>query len=108
MAGNWLHPVCFAIAVCLLNTTLCGAIVIEYDITPDDMSIYQPHQMHKKYAAFDRHQGLGDVDRIIPRTARLRIEELASELPEATRRIQREGASTRVRTGKATEPTPRR
>jgi coenzyme F420 hydrogenase subunit beta len=83
-----------------------GAINIEYDITPDDMSIYQPHQMRKKYAAHDRLQGLGDEGRIVPKTDRLRLAELADELPESTRNFQREGTRARVRAGKATEPKP--
>ena len=83
-----------------------GALEIEYDITPDDMSIYQPHQMHKKYAVWARHQGIGDTGRIVPRTARLRIEDLAAELPEKTNRYQREGTRRRIEAGKATLPTP--
>jgi len=83
-----------------------GALTIEYDITPDDISIYQPHQMHKKYAVWPRYQGLRDAGRIVPQTARLRIEELAGELPDATNRFQREGTRKRVETGKASEPTP--
>ena len=83
-----------------------GAITIEHDITPDDMSIYQPHQMRKKYAVYDRHQGLGDEDRIVPQTDRLRIARLAAELPDSARAFQREGTRTRVRSGKATEPKP--
>jgi len=83
-----------------------GAINIEYDITPDDMSIYQPHQMRKKYAAHDRLQGLGDEGRIVPKTDRLRLAELADELQESDRNFQREGTRTRVRSGKATEPKP--
>ena len=84
-----------------------GAIKIEYDITPDDMNIYQPHQMRKKYTAHDRHQGLGDEGRIMPKTDRLRISELADELPESDRKHQREGTRSRVRSGKTTEPTPK-
>jgi coenzyme F420 hydrogenase subunit beta len=83
-----------------------GALTIEYDITPDDMSIYQPHQMHKKYAVWPRYQGLSDAGQIVPQTARLRIEELAGERPDATNRFQREGTFKRVETGKASEPTP--
>ena len=81
-------------------------MTLEYDIVPDDMSIYQPHQMHKKYAAWSRHQGLGDAGRIVPQTARLRIEELARELPDEMNEYQREGTRKRVEIGKATEPTP--
>ncbi len=84
-----------------------GALEIEYDLAPDDMSVYQPHQMHKKYAAWARHQGLGDAGRIVPQTARLRIEELAAELPEESNRYQRDGTRQRVEAGKATLPTPK-
>ena len=81
-----------------------GAVVVERDIVPDDMSLYQPHQMRKKYAAYDRHLGLKDAGRIVPRTERLRIAELAAEMPDAVRRAQRDGA--RMRSDKAVEPTP--
>ena len=70
------------------------------------MSIYQPHQMSKKYAAHDRLQGLGDEGRIVPKTDRLRLAELADELPESVRNFQREGTRARVSSGKATEPKP--
>ena len=83
-----------------------GALSIEYDIAPDDMSIYQPHQMHKKYAAWARHQGLADEGRIEPETARLRIKELAEELPEAVNDQQRNGTRKRIQNGKVGEPTP--
>jgi len=84
-----------------------GAINIEYDITPDDMSLYQPHQMHKKYAAYDRYQGLGDEGRIVPKTRRLRLEALANEMHKSARKIQRDGTIARVHSGKATESTPK-
>ena len=83
-----------------------GALTIEYDITADDMSIYQPHQMHKKYAAWARHQGLADEGRIKPETARLRIKELSEELPDAVNDRQRQGTRKRIRDGKVSEPTP--
>jgi coenzyme F420 hydrogenase subunit beta len=84
-----------------------GALTIEYNITADDMSIYQPHQMRKKYAAWARHQGLADEGRISPQTARLRIEELAQELPEDRNQYQRDGTRKRIRDGKVDEPTPK-
>jgi coenzyme F420 hydrogenase subunit beta len=83
-----------------------GALTLEYDIVPDILSGYQPHQVNKKYAAWPRHQGLRDAGRIAPQTARLRIEELAADLPEATNRLQREGTRKRIESGKANEPTP--
>ena len=84
-----------------------GVLTLEYDIVPDTMSLYQPHQVNKKYAAWPRHQGLLDAGRLAPQTARLRIEALAADLPEAANRFQREGTRKRVESGKASEPTPR-
>ena len=84
-----------------------GVLTIDYDIVPDTMSLYQPHQVAKKYAAWPRHQGLHDSGCLAPQTARLRIEELAADLPEASNRYQREGTQARVRAGKNREPTPR-
>ena len=83
-----------------------GALSLEHDVTPDEMSLYQPHQMRKKYHAWARHQGLGDAGRIMPQTARLRIEELARENTDTINDFQREGTVKRVEIGKATLPTP--
>ncbi|MEM7171810.1 MAG: Coenzyme F420 hydrogenase/dehydrogenase, beta subunit C-terminal domain [Pseudomonadota bacterium] len=83
-----------------------GALTIEYDVTPDEMSHYQPHQMRKKYSVWARHQGLADEGRIVPKTARLRIQDLADELPAATNDYQRQGTRRRVREGKVQEPRP--
>lgn len=84
-----------------------GALKTDYDIVPDTLSVYQPHQVNKKYAVWARHQGLRDAGQMAPQTARLRIEELASDLPEATNEFQRAGARERVKIGKATLPTPK-
>ena len=84
-----------------------GALTIEYDLTPDQMSIYQPHQMNKKYAVWARYQGLADCGRIVPNTERLRIKALADELPNSRNQYQREGTCRRVKQGKATLPTPK-
>jgi len=83
-----------------------GALTLEYDIVPHTVSVYQPHQVNKKYAAWARHQGLMDAGRMAPQTERLRIAELARELPEETNRFQRDGTRKRVEIGKASEPTP--
>ena len=83
-----------------------GALTLDHDIVPDIISVYQPHQVNKKYAAWARHQGLKDAGRIVPHTERLRIEELARDLPDETIRFQRDGTRKRVEIGKATEPTP--
>ncbi|MDH3537989.1 MAG: Coenzyme F420 hydrogenase/dehydrogenase, beta subunit C-terminal domain [Gammaproteobacteria bacterium] len=83
-----------------------GALTLEYDIVPDTLSVYQPHQVNKKFAAWARHQGLADAGRIVPRTERLRIEELARDLPDETSEFQRKGTLRRIESGKASEPTP--
>ena len=83
-----------------------GFLTIERDITPDHMSIYQPHQMRKKYAAWARHQGLREAGQLAPVTSRLRIEELSSELFDGTNDAQRRGTVERVKIGKATESAP--
>jgi coenzyme F420 hydrogenase subunit beta len=83
-----------------------GALVVEHDVTPDDMSIYQPHQMRKKYAVASRYEGLKSMGRIAPVTNRLRIEELAAEVPLEVRRRESDGTIQRVGAGKATEPQP--
>lgn len=83
-----------------------GALVIERDIVPDEMSHYQMHQLEKKYAVADRHGGLADEGRIVPVVNGLRIHEVAAELPTAVRQRQREGTRQRIRGGKATEPRP--
>ena len=83
-----------------------GVLTIEYDVTPDDMSHYQPHQMRKKYAAWGRFKGMGEEGRIVPKTNRLRIEQLAAELPVEANEYQCKGTRERIRAGKASEPTP--
>jgi coenzyme F420 hydrogenase subunit beta len=83
-----------------------GALTLEYDIVPDIMSVYQPHQVNKKYAVWARHQGLADAGRIVPRTEGLRIEQLARDLPDESNDFQRQGTQKRIEIGKATEPTP--
>lgn len=83
-----------------------GAVTVEYDITPDEMSIYQPHQMRKKYAAGPRHDALAAAGRIVPVTNGLRLEQLASELPAEVSSHQHEGVLQRISVGKATLPTP--
>lgn len=83
-----------------------GYVTIEYDITPDDMSMYQPHQMRKKYAVWARYEGLRGGGRIVPKTQRLRLQELSEELSSDTLKLQADGTERRVKTGKATELRP--
>jgi coenzyme F420 hydrogenase subunit beta len=90
----------------LADATAAGALTLEQELTPDEMSIYQPHQMRKKYHVWARHQALGDAGRIVPETARLRIEALARENTDASNQFQREGTVQRIEQGKASMPTP--
>jgi len=83
-----------------------GAVVIERDITVDDMSHYQPHQVTKKQAVGARHRALGELGRIRPHTERLRVAELEAELPVEVRAGQVAGTRARVAAGKADRPSP--
>lgn len=84
-----------------------GAIEIEHDITPDDLSLYQPHQVRKKYAVGTRHQALAAAERIVPITNGLRLDQLTSELPAEVRTAQHDGTLQRIAVGKANQPKPR-
>ena len=83
-----------------------GALTIERDVTVDDMSDYQPHQVRKKHTALLRHEAMAIAGRIRPQTARLRIDELAATVPVDIRASQIDGTRTRIETGKASLPTP--
>ena len=83
-----------------------GALTIERDVTVDDMSDYQPHQVRKKHTAALRHEEMANAGRIRPQTARLRIDELAATVPVDIRASQIDGTPTRIETGKASLPTP--
>jgi coenzyme F420 hydrogenase subunit beta len=83
-----------------------GALVVERDATPEEMSDYQPHQVRKKHAVASRYLGMADDGRIVPVTARLRLDELAAAMPAEEQARQREGTRVRIGRGKATEPRP--
>ncbi|MBL77929.1 MAG: coenzyme F420 hydrogenase [Acidimicrobiaceae bacterium] len=83
-----------------------GALTVECDIGPAEMNEYQPHQVKKKQAVWARHQSIADEGRIVPATARLRLEELAATIPDEVNEAQRQGARDRIAQGKATEPRP--
>lgn len=85
-----------------------GYVSLQWDVTPDEMSHYQMHQMQKKYYVWPRHQALADEGYLVPETTGLRIEELAAQLPEATNEAQREGTRKRLRAGRSHEPRPSR
>lgn len=83
-----------------------GALTIECEIGPDELSEYQPHQVRRKQAVGIRHEAMRDAGRIAPRTERLRVDELAADVPVAVREAQRAGTLERIAAGKASEPTP--
>lgn len=83
-----------------------GHLVVERDIGPEDMSLYQPHQVAKKYAAWARHQGLRAAGEPAPETTGLRIAALAAEMGDDFVQGQKDGTIRRVNEGKTREPTP--
>ncbi len=83
-----------------------GYVTEEWDVSPDMMSVYQTHQMQKKYYVWARHQGLADAGSLVPRAEWLRIEELAREMPQAFVDQQRAATRERVRAGRNREPRP--
>lgn len=84
-----------------------GALVLERDIGPAEMSEYQPHQVRKKISLAPRLQGIADESRLVPRFEGLRLDELAAEQSVEVNANQRDGTRERIRAGKATEATPR-
>ncbi|MBT5579839.1 MAG: coenzyme F420 hydrogenase, partial [Acidimicrobiaceae bacterium] len=83
-----------------------GALVIEREIGPAEMSEYQPHQVRKKLAVSPRLQGIADEGRVVPRYNGLRLDELAAGQAVEVNTAQRDGTRERIRNGKATEATP--
>jgi coenzyme F420 hydrogenase subunit beta len=83
-----------------------GALTIECDVDPDDLSLWQPHQVNKKHAVAARYRGMADEDRIVPMTNRLRLDELAAQMSDEQYAQQREGTRVRIGQGKATQPRP--
>ena len=83
-----------------------GFLTEKWDIAPDMMSVFQPHQMQNKYYVWARHQGLADAGSLVPQTEHLRIEALAREMPDAFNDAQRSATSVRVKRGRNAEPVP--
>lgn len=84
-----------------------GALVLEREIGPAEMSEYQPHQVRKKLAVSPRLQGIADESRVVPRYSGLRLDELAAGQSVEVNTAQRDGTRERIRKGKATEATPK-
>ena len=84
-----------------------GSIVVEREITPRDMDLYQPHQVDRKHAVWARYVGLKAAGQLVPEVRRLRIEELARQNDLAANLREARGTRRRARQGRAKEPRPR-
>jgi len=76
------------------------------DLTPQEVSDFQPHQEKKKRSVWARFQGLKAAGRVVPETRGLRLEELYNENDEQFNRQQDEGVHKRIELGKFSESTP--
>lgn len=83
-----------------------GSLVIEQEITPDDLSHYQPHQVDKKRAVWARYVGLRVAQQLTPQVSRLRIAELACTQSVAKNLKEARGTRQRIRLGGNREPRP--
>ena len=86
---------------------MAGYLTITEPVDARYMDQVQPHQRNKKYAVGARFEGLRAEGKTVPRTARLRLDQLTAELGVDQAAFQREGTRERVRIGKASEPAPR-
>jgi len=82
-----------------------GALALGAELTTDDLSGFQPHQVRKKVNVGARLRALADAGRTSPAHARLRLESLTATLPEAERTRQYRGTLERLDIGKGDEPT---
>jgi len=83
-----------------------GAIVINEEIGFRDMDVFQPHQVRKKRAVYDRLLGMADAGVPVPTFRNLRLAELAEGAEPEIRRKNREGMAWRIGEGKTSEPLP--
>lgn len=84
-----------------------GYLTTTETVDPRYMDGVQPHQRNKKYAVGARFDGLRAEGKTVPRTARLRLDELTADLGVEKAIFQRDGTRERVRIGKASEAPPR-
>ncbi len=83
-----------------------GALTVDGDMGPVDMTDYQPHQVSKKKAVWARLAGLDAAGHLTPDVERLRIRELALDAGYEANLREARGSRMRARAGKASEPTP--
>ena len=85
-----------------------GFVTVERDVGPRYMDEVQPHQRKKKLAVRARWDGLAAEGRTVPRSAGLRLDDLARRNGQENNERQFQGTRERVRIGKASEPRPDR
>lgn len=83
-----------------------GALVFDGELTPEDLSVLQPHQRNKKLAVGARHAAIGEAGRIVPITRRLRVQDLSESVSVEINERQRAGTHQRIEVGKASEEPP--
>ncbi len=77
-----------------------NALVSGQEMSIDDLSCFQPHQVNKKKLSWPRMQGMQGMQEeteIILHTSRLRIKQLAKELSDTEFDAQRLGTRERIR-----------
>lgn len=80
-----------------------GHLVLGDSLTPDDLNLFQPHQVRKKHALAARYAGLRDAGVPTLSAVALRVDELGHALDGAAFERERSGASTRARAGRFAE-----
>lgn len=83
-----------------------GRLILGDEVDPRWMDGVQPHQRDRKLVVRARLDGMADEGLTVPRTARLRLDELAATLPEGVAAAQRAGTRRRVAEGKVRERRP--
>ena len=84
-----------------------GFVTVERDVDPRYMDEVQPYQRKKKLAVRARWGGLAAEGRTVPRSAGLRLDDLARRNGQENNERQFQGTRERDRIGKASEPRPR-
>ncbi|NND81824.1 MAG: hypothetical protein HKN50_05275, partial [Gammaproteobacteria bacterium] len=85
-----------------------GHLRRDADLTADDLSRFQPHQVVKKQAAWARLSGMAGAGNLVPVTHGLRLRQLFDDNEKSFNTKEQAGAAERVRAGKFSEPVPRR
>lgn len=73
-----------------------GFLTLGEEVGPSELNAYQPHQHDKKYAAWARLEGLRRGGRLYPKTRRLRLRQLAEDMPRAFNEDQASGTLRRA------------